>query len=318
MGSVSESAQARKTVDFTQKQTQFEVVEHVQNKRLYHIRLDDALLKRYFEEASDVDVQRLTYVAFERFALAGRMIGLFGKAFAQTLEGILNDRYSGGFTIGVQGQTANQADYIKFATALTHIVGIPQFDNMSGNYFATFAVKDADNSDSYLREAYKTMTLHTDGAYEEEGIIDWLLMMKMEERNAQGGNSRLLHIDDWDDLEKFSMDPIASNRVKRMPSKSKNIVNPQYRPTFFWKNGAPCICFAEQNVKPSSLEEGVYFKALSKSLESCPAILSLVLPKGQLVVVNNLFWLHGRDAFVKHSDLYRALMRQRGYFRARL
>lgn len=49
-------------------------------------------------------------------------------------------------------------------------------------------------------------------------------------------------------------------------------------------------------------------------METDEAVIELELPVGDLVVINNLFWLHGRAAFEKHPDLNRELMRQRGRF----
>lgn len=298
---------------FLQSNAKFEVNVHPKQDRLYEVNINRTLLEQFFKEVSEIDVQRLNYVAFERFYAANVLTNLVGDEFRNQLIGILNDRQTGGFTLSVDGASTSKDDYIKFATAITHIVGTPVFDGMSGSYYATFAVEHKDTSDSYLRQGYKVMTLHADGAYEPD-IIEWILMMKMEERNAVGGNSRLLHIDDWEDLHKFSSHPLAFQKVKRQPAKSKNMSVPQFRPTFFWHNGHPCICFAEQNIKPESLEQGVYFKQISQSLENSSSIISLELPVGDLVMVNNLFWLHGRDAFVPQNDLYRELMRQRGYF----
>ena len=42
--------------------------------------------------------------------------------------------------------------------------------------------------------------------------------------------------------------------------------------------------------------------------------LSIPVPVGKFLLINNLFWLHGRDRFTPHPDLRRELMRQRGYF----
>lgn len=47
------------------------------------------------------------------------------------------------------------------------------------------------------------MELHNDGTYVEEQT-DYVLMMKIDEQNMQGGNSLLLHLDDWEHLDEFS------------------------------------------------------------------------------------------------------------------
>ncbi len=38
------------------------------------------------------------------------------------------------------------------------------------------------------------------------------------------------------------------------------------------------------------------------------------VPVGSMLLINNHFWLHGRDKFLPHPALRRELLRQRGYF----
>ncbi|HEX4675652.1 MAG TPA: carbon starvation induced protein CsiD, partial [Steroidobacteraceae bacterium] len=53
---------------------------------------------------------------------------------------------------------------------------------------------------------------------------------------------------------------------------------------------------------------------LSASMEASPGVHEVPLSIGELVVLNNYFWLHGRAPFQKNSELRRELMRQRGTF----
>lgn len=303
----------KQLMSFMQKKEEFEIKPHPNNNRLYHIELNNEILRQFFDEFQDDGSQRLEYVPFMRYVMAGRMVGLFGSSFIEAIQGILQDRQTGGFTIGVQGNTTDSEDYVKFATALAHIVGTSNFDAMSGTYYARFTVKDDYNSDSYLRQAYRLFTLHTDGTFVDDPT-DWLLMMKMDERNAVGGESRLLHLDDWNELEQFSKHPLASYKFLYKAPASKNVEQVVYRPTFFKQNNATCICFIDQFVQPETIEQSNYLKELSESMENSPATHALKLPIGDLVMLNNTFWLHGRAAFEKNPDLYRELMRQRGVF----
>ena len=41
------------------------------------------------------------------------------------------------------------------------------------------------------------MDLHTDGTYVKE-VTDWLLMAKINEQNVEGGETAMLHLDDWE------------------------------------------------------------------------------------------------------------------------
>lgn len=298
---------------FVQKHVDYKIKQHPHHHRLYHIELSDEVIRQFLQEFKGEGSQTLEYVPYMRYVMAGKLRALLGDSFVKAIRGILHDRESGGFTIGVQGHTKDTEDYVKFATALTHLIGTPNFDAMSGTYYARFTVKDTDNSDSYLRQAYRLFTLHTDGTFVEEPT-DWLLMMKMDERNAVGGESRLLHLDDWEDLEKFSKHPLASYKFFYKAPPSKNVEQIVQRPTFFEHNNGTCMCFIDQFVNPETVEQATYLKEMSESMENSPATHALKLPIGDLVLINNTFWVHGRAAFEKHPDLYRELMRQRGVF----
>ncbi|MDN4522985.1 glutarate dioxygenase GlaH [Fictibacillus fluitans] len=298
---------------FTGKYENFEVKEHPVHHRLYTIEVDKKVLVTFLEKNKEVTSQRLEYVPYMRLVLADSLQSSIGSEFVQTIRAILHDRNSGGFTIGLQSLTIDEEDYVKFATAISHLVGGVNFDAMSGTYYARFSVKDTDHSDSYLRQAYRLFTLHTDGTYVDE-TTDWLLMMKFSEEHAAGGESRLMHLDDWEELDKFSGHPIGSCRIEYRAPSSKNVSKSVYNRTFYEVNGKPCICFIDQFAYPSTIEEAVYLKELSDSMENSRATIALPLPAGDLVMINNTFWLHGRAPFEKNQKLYRELLRQRGYF----
>ena len=70
----------------------------------------------------------------------------------------------------------------------------------------------------------------------------------------------------------------------------------------------------DQFAYPGTIEEAKFLKSLSQSMESDKSVVELELPVGNLVVLNNEFWLHGRAAFEKNPNLNRELLRQRGRF----
>ncbi|RXT08760.1 glutarate dioxygenase GlaH [Ammoniphilus sp. CFH 90114] len=302
-----------KKMKYEQKQAGYEIIPHPEHHRLYHIKLDQAVISEFLKSTVDAIPQRLEYTPYARFEMANKMKQLLGEQFQQTIRDILQDRESGGFTIGVQGETSNPDDYVRFATAFSYLVGIANFDAMTNTFYARFTVKDTDTSDSYLRQAYRLFTLHTDGTFVDEPT-DWLLMMKMIEQNAKGGESRLLHLDDWEELEKFSTHPYASFRVPYKAPASKNVQETIYRETFYWQNNKPCICFIDQFAYPETIDLAMYLKEMSDSMENSSATKAMPLPVGDLILLNNRFWLHGRAAFEKHPELHRELMRQRGLF----
>lgn len=294
-------------------QQTFSIASHPQHHRLRKIELSEDALARFFETVKHIDVQNLQYVPFMRHVLAYELDRALGSSFGVTVSQIARDRLSGGFTVGVQRVTSDSDDYVKFGTAVAHLLGTSNHDAMSGTYYARFFVKDTDASDSYLRQAYRLFTLHTDGTYVEEET-HWLLMMKFEEKNATGGESRLMHLDDWKERDDFALDPMGALPIVYKAPGSKNVSVPVERPLFFHSEFGLAMSFIDQFAHPRNITEARFLHAMSDSMERSPATKEITLPAGELVVANNYFWLHGRAPFKRHPGLHRELMRQRGTF----
>lgn len=293
----------------------YEVKSHPQTNRLYHIQISKQALSLFLQRVHNeqISVQHLEYTPYARLIVASHLLDEVGEEFGQLLQEIVHDLDSGGFTLGLEGVTESTDDYVIFSTAIAHLLGSSNYDAMSGKYYARFTVNDTDNSDSYLRQAYRLFTFHTDGTFVDEPT-DWLLMMKMVEQNARGGESRLLHLDDWEELDKFAKHPMANVKFTYKAPKSKNVDQEIERLTFFNHNGKPGMCFIDQFVYPETIEQAKYLRDLSYSMENDKQVIELELPVGDLVVINNIFWVHGRAAFEKDLNLNRELLRQRGRF----
>lgn len=184
---------------------------------------------------------------------------------------------------------------------------------MSGTYYARFVVKHTDSSDSYLRQAYRLFTMHTDGTFVSEAT-DWLLMMKFSEENAVGGESRFLHLDDWAECAEFAHNPLGTQPFLYKAPGSKNVDEVVERPVFFHGKFGLSISFIDQFVQPRNGAEAQYLKELSESMEASSGTKTVRLPVGDLVVLNNYFYVHGRAPFQPNERLHRELMRQRGTF----
>lgn len=292
----------------------YRVEQHPRHARIRRIVLSDKALDEILEICAGHSVLNLEYTPFERLVLAGQVSERLGEPFVKLLRDILHDRDSGGLTLGLQGRSNDAEQFVTFATAIVHLVGIPNFDAMAGKYYARFIVQHEDDSDSYLRKAYRKMYLHTDGTYVNE-TTDWLLMMKIAERHVRGGRSRLLHLDDWEDLDRFSRHPLASHPFTYRAPPSKNVSEEVKRQTFFPDDdGRPCLCFIDQFVYPETREEGKWLSDMLNSMEASPATKHVSLPVGEFVLLNNRFWVHGREVFEPDPGLFRELMRLRGYF----
>jgi protein CsiD len=291
----------------------FVIADHPHHPRLREVTIDPTALNTFLLSVNRIDVQNLEYVPFMRFMLADALERAVGDGFAPALRQLAQSRETGGFTLGVHGVTHNSADFVRFATAVSHLLGAANHDAMSGTFYARFLVKDTDASDSYLRQAYRLFTMHTDGTFVDEAT-EWLLMMKFAEKNAVGGESRFLHIDDWQERSTFLDDPLGTQPFLYKAPGSKNVGATIERPVFFQSRFGLAISFIDQFAQPRNRAEARYLHDLSASMEASPGTREVPLPVGDLVVLNNYFWLHGRAAFEWNPSLHRELMRQRGTF----
>jgi protein CsiD len=294
----------------------FTVTPHPHHARLRRVAIEADAIRAFFGRVRHVDVQNLEYVPFMRFVMARELDAAVGGGLVTTIRGILTDRATGGFTTGVAGATDDTDLFVKFGTAVAHLAGLANDDAMTKKYYARFSVAHTDASDSYLRQAYRDMMLHTDGTYVAERT-DWLLMMKFAEAYARGGETRLLHLDDWSELARFAEDPIGTRPMAYKSPPSKNVPIVVEHPTFFRENGSWCMSYIDQFAYPATIEEGVYLAAMERSMETSPATIALPLPVGDLVMLDNSFWVHGRAAFEPDERLHRELMRLRGVYAPR-
>ncbi|BDH47145.1 protein CsiD [Salmonella enterica subsp. enterica serovar Choleraesuis] len=294
----------------------FSFKESAQSPRLLELHFPTEIVDAFLRQIADWPVQALEYKSFLRFEVARLLDTLCEGTLRPTLLNVLLDRGYGAFIIKPEGlNDVSQADdMVKFATAVAHLTGRSNFDAMSGQYYARFVVKNVDNSDSYLRQPHRVMELHNDGTYVDE-VTDYVLMMKIDEQNMEGGNSLLLHLDDWTECAEFYQHPLARRKMRWTAPPSKNTARDVWHPVFDSdKQGRPTMRYIDQFVQPKDFEEGTWLYQLGESLENSPAKISLPVPVGSFLLINNLFWLHGRDRFTAHQDLRRELMRQRGYF----
>jgi protein CsiD len=253
---------------------------------------------------------------FTRFTIAKSFDDLTDNKLSKLMNSIIRDRSTGCFIIGPKNITTKINDnfLVKLSTAIAHLIGIPNHDSMAGKYYARFTVKHEDQSDSYLRKAYRNMDLHTDGTYVKE-VTDWLLMAKINEQNVEGGETAMLHLDDWEHCDDLFNDPVGKQNFIWGSPKSKNINYKVEHPVFSSdENGKPNISYIDQFPEPKNMEQGNFLQRLSDALEESENKIITKLPVGSAIIANNYFWLHGRKPFKENKELNRELLRIRGSF----
>ena len=294
----------------------FEISSNEKSKRIINIDISDEILNKLIFPFNKFDITALEYKPFTRFTIAKSLDDLSDNKLSKLLNEIIRDRNTGCFIIKPKKLTSkiDETFLVKLSTAIAHLIGTPNHDAMAGKYYARFFVKHEDKSDSYLRKAYTNMDLHTDGTYVKEKT-DWLLMSKLEEKNVNGGETAMLHLDDWEHCDELFKDPTAKEDFIWGSPKSKNVDYKVKHPVFSSdKNGKPQISYIDQFPEPKNMKQGAFLQKLSDSLEESNNKIITELPVGSSVVANNYFWLHGRKPFKENKELSRELLRMRGSF----
>ena len=294
----------------------FEIYLNEKSKRIINIDINDEILNKLIFPFNKFDITALEYKPFTRFTIAKSLDDLSENKLSKFLNKIIKDRNTGCFIIKPKNLISKVDDsfLVKLSTAVAHLIGTPNHDAMAGKYYARFHVKHEDKSDSYLRKAYTNMDLHTDGTYVKEKT-DWLLMSKLEEKNVEGGETAMLHLDDWEHCDELFNDPIAKENFIWGSPKSKNIDYKVEHPVFSSdKNGKIQISYIDQFPEPKNMEQGLFLQRLSDCLEESKNKIEFPLPVGSTIFSNNYFWLHGRKPFKENTNLSRELLRIRGTF----
>lgn len=293
-----------------------EIFSNGKSKRIININIKEEILDKLIFPFHKFTIQALEYKPFTRFTIAKSLDELFSKKLSKLIHSVLTDRNTGCFIVmpEVINKKFDDTFLVKLSTALAYLIGVANFDDMTSKYYARFFIKHEDNSDSYLRKAYTNMDLHTDGTYVKEKT-DWLLMTKLEEKNVEGGESVMLHLDDWEHCQEFSNDPVGKQNFVWGSPKSKNVDYKIEHSVFSSdKEGRSQISYIDQFPEPKNMEQGNFLQKLSDALEESKNKVVLPLSAGSVIVANNYFWLHGRRSFKENKNLSRELLRIRGRF----
>ena len=293
-----------------------EIFSNGKSKRIININIKEEILDKLIFPFHKFTIQALEYKPFTRFTIAKSLDELFSNKLSKLIHSILTDRNTGCFIVmpEVINKKFDDTFLVKLSTALAYLIGVANFDDMTSKYYARFFIKHEDNSDSYLRKAYTNMDLHTDGTYVKEKT-DWLLMTKLEEKNVEGGESVMLHLDDWEHCKEFSNDPVGKQNFVWVSPKSKNVDYKIEHSVFSSdKEGRSQISYIDQFPEPQNMEQGNFLQKLSDALEESKNKIVLPLPAGSVIGANNFFWLHGRRSFKENKNLSRELLRIRGRF----
>jgi len=252
----------------------FSIATSVQSPRLLELTFSAEVTQQFLREVEQWPIQALEYKSFLRFRVAKILDDLCGNQLQPLLLNTLLSRDQGAMLISAEG-----------------VDNVTQADEMVKIATAVAHLIGRSNYDAMSGQYYARFTV----------------------KNVDNSDSYLRQPHRV--LELHNDGTFVARRPLRWPAPpSKNVAADVFHPVFdVDQQGRPVMRYIDQFVQPKDFEEGVWLSELSDALESSKSIVSLPVPVGKFLLINNMFWLHGRDRFTPHPDLRRELMRQRGY-----
>ena len=116
----------------------FEINLNEESKRIINIDISDEVLSKLIFPFNKFDLTALEYKPFTRFTLAKSLDDSTSGKLGKFINSILRDRDTGCFIIGPKNNSKKIDNnfLIKLSTAVTHLLGNPNFDSMAGKYLS--------------------------------------------------------------------------------------------------------------------------------------------------------------------------------------
>ena len=120
----------------------FSISDHKKSKRVRVIKLQESDLDKLVFPFKKHSITSLEYKPFSRFSLAKSLDEVFENKLSKTLIEILNNRETGVTIIEpeINNKKFDKEFLVKLSTGLAYLVGNPNFDSMTNQYYARFTV----------------------------------------------------------------------------------------------------------------------------------------------------------------------------------
>ena len=181
---------------------------------------------------------------------------------------------------------------------------------MSSKYYLHVKLNQSSVNDSNLYCPYEELS-HTDGSYYDRDI-DFVVMNKVKSENIQGGELSLLHSHDinFDDIEEKCCSKSFTLWLAHQKTTQKSVE----KSLFYFDTKHRCFRFTDQMILPKNMSEAKFLHTVADKLENSPSRYDYDHNEGELFIVNNKFWVHGRRKILSKTDFNRELLRIRGHF----
>ena len=287
--------------------------------RVQELCIPEEFFREFFEESDRVSIEELERIPLSRYSMSIRLSDMLGKDFVEHVLSTLANREQGALTLRLPDPKTSKERCIRLLTAFAYLLGTPNSEPYSNEYYGFDRMTNEQHVPENLWGPYKTFQLHSAGSPLAESC-DWFMETRFSEKHAQGGSRRILHVDDWEDFEVFSNHPLAREPLMfKMPvgkDAVRSLLHPSVRgiekTVFFGSPEKPYFRFIDCFLFPESLEHARYLAEICQSLKETERAVSIPLPPISIMILNNHFWVHGREPYVEHPLFEREILLAHG------
>lgn len=299
----------------------FQFINDPRNKRIKSSELPMNKLNGFIEMVSQKNIDTVLSIPSRHYELADTLESLLGKEFILETISIIKGRENGAAIIKLPPLL--NKEYVKvFSLALSYLMGQPRLD---AGYSPLAEFKSYPNHEFLNLDLNRRLPLHNDGTY-YDGNTDWLLLaLTNTDSKTNTSLVSLLHLDDWikeTELKEeklffhqfFFQGPDVNSEKKKILG-LRDDVNSLIRPIFYHHPSFGLASrVAHQWIHPKNREEARFINKTLDSLNSHQKHHSFELRKNEIYIINNHFWLHGRETEQAFKTTKRETIRAFGEF----
>lgn len=247
----------------------------------------------------------------------------FGKECLPALKEVIRNRQHGAVVCSSlsAGREASSTLVEAVLVALSVGIGRPYAAPGSGRCIVQNELVDPTRDDGSGRSPYRHDPLHTDGHGFDSVSEDYIGIACVDRFCCHGGESVLMHIDDWSACEKFRKAAVDVRFRFEIPDPSRPTVkHASERPLFYSAEGEEGL---RMNYLPGYMHPASEYQrellqqlrvSLKASMDDSRVASRFLLECGDFYCVDNGFWLHGRMPLEPDAALYRRLLQMRGCY----
>ncbi|HBJ33640.1 MAG TPA: hypothetical protein DDZ51_02535 [Planctomycetaceae bacterium] len=163
-------------------------------------------------------------------------------------------------------------------------------------------------ADRTLRRANWPDPLHTDTMNSQGQGEDYCVFGCVRRDHCKGGESQLLHVDDWPNRKRHLDSPFAWENHTMVLGDTALEGQSMRRPIFTKRDDRIEMCWSPRNIRANSRENQKWLDQVRDSLAATPRTFQRTLYPGEILIFDNKRWLHGRSPIESNAKLDRLLL----------